>query len=247
MGQLDPWADNPFMRFGQVSDAGQWDQWWQSFEGFLLHYAAIAQEKHVEALCLGCEMSSTEEFEDRWRKLIGQVRGVYDGALTYDVNHGRESEVKWWDAVDVISISAYYHVPPPAGQSEEEAVKQTTTVAEIAATLALRKAELAGLHQRWDKPILFIETGCTNVRGCARYPWSHPDEKFGHPLDEVEQANYYEAMFETYWNEPWFLGFTWWDWPARLYDRRDAAGHRGFCVYGKQAEEVVRVWYAKGR
>ena len=109
------------------------------------------------------------------------------------------------------------------------------------------EADLADLAAQYGKPILFIETGVTNVRGCARYPWSHPDEKLGDPLDPQEQVNYYEAMFEAFWDEPWFMGFTWWDWPARLYPREQAAQHRGFCIYGKPAEEVVRRWYAKPR
>jgi hypothetical protein len=172
---------------------------------------------------------------------------VYPGVLTYDVNHGRENQVAWWDAVDVISISAYYQVPPPEGKTIEEAVNLTTPKAEILAQFLANKQELAGLSAKFNKTILFIETGVTNVRGCARYPWSHPDAKLGDPLDQQEQVNYYEAMFEAFWDEPWFLGFTWWDWPARLYPEDAAAEHRGFCIYGKPAEKVVREWYAKSR
>jgi hypothetical protein len=246
-GELDPWADAPVMRPGEVRDLAKWDQWWACFRGFLLHYAKIAEEEHVEMLCLGCEMNSTEEFEDRWRDAIAEIRGVYRGALTYDVNHGRESQVAWWDAVDVISVSAYYAVPPREGVSEAEAIQATTSKEEIAAQLARNKEALKELSAKFDKPILFIETGVTNVRGCARYPWSHPDAKSGHPLDPQEQVNYYAAMFETFWDEPWFMGFAWWDWPARLYERDAAAEHRGFCVYGKPAEDIVRSWYAKPR
>lgn len=110
-----------------------------------------------------------------------------------------------------------------------------------------RQGQKRTRRRRPRKPILFIETGVTNVRGCARYPWSHPDEKLGDPLDPQEQVNYYEAMFEAFWDEPWFLGFTWWDWPARLDPIEAAARHRGFCVYGQPAEDVVRAWYAKPR
>src|SRR5262245_27334832 len=158
-------------------------------------------------LCLGCEMNSTEEFDDRWRALIADVRNVYPGVLTYDVNHGRENQVPWWDAVDVISVSAYYQVPPPSGATIEEAIQQTTPKAEILAQFKANKQELANLSAKFNKPILFIETGVTNVRGCARYPWSHPDAQLGDPIDEQEQVNYYEAMFEAFWDEPWFLGF----------------------------------------
>jgi hypothetical protein len=192
-------------------------------------------------------MSSTEAYEKRWRALIAEVRKVYHGAITYNVNHGRESELRWWDAVDVISISAYYPVPPPEDVSLEEAVKQTTRVAEIVAELEKVKTNLAVVSAKWHKPILFIETGVVNIRGCARYPWSQPRDPQEHPTDEQEQANYYQAMFEVFNDEAWFLGYAWWDWPARLYDANDASRNRNFCVYGKQAEQVLRQWYAKPR
>ena len=246
-GEIDPWGSEPVLRAGETRDLAKWDQWWDLFHQYVMHYARLAAEQDVEMLCLGCEMNSNEEFDQRWRALIADVRSVYPGALTYDVNHGRESEVPWWDAVDVIGVSAYYQVPPPEGVTEEEAIQRTTTREEILAQLLANRDELAALSRQYDKPILFIETGVTNVRGCARYPWSHPDAKLGDPLDEQEQVNYYEAMFEAFWDQPWFLGFAWWDWPARLYDRESAGAHRGFCIFGKAAEDVVRRWYAKPR
>lgn len=246
-GTLDPWQDEPAMLDGMVIDEQKWNAWWDRYAAFILHYARIAEAKQVEMLCLGCEMSSTEEYEVRWRALIADVRKVYHGAITYNVNHGREGELKWWDAVDVISISAYYPVPPPEGVSLEEAVKQTTPVAEIVAELEKVKLDLAALSAKWNKPVLFIETGAVNVRGSSRYPWSHGLDPREHPTDEQEQANYYQAMFEVFHEEPWFLGYAWWDWPARLYDADDACNHRSFCAYGKQAEQVMRQWYAKPR
>lgn len=244
-GEFDPWGGEPQMRAGEVTDQNTWATWWDNYSAFLVHYAKIAQQGDVELFCLGCEMNSSEQFEDRWRGLISQVRDVYDGMLTYDINHGRELSLPWWDAVDVISVSAYYEVPPPENVAVEDAIETTTPQNEIEARLEGVKEELAAISQKWNKPILFIETGVTNVRGCARYPWSHPNEKPDSPLDEAEQANYYRALFKVFWDEPWFMGFAWWDWPARLYDRDAAAENRGFCVYGKQAEDVVREWYAK--
>lgn len=246
-GEQDPWADAPRYRAGEVTDSDKWAAWWSDYDAFILHYAELASAAHCEMFCLGCEMNSTEANEVRWRDLIGKVRARYQGLLTYDVNHHRESEVAWWNAVDVIGVSAYYHVPPPAGVTEEEATKTTTPTAEIVAELRKMSDVLAGIHEKFDKPILFIETGVTNVRGCARHPWAHPDEQSGVPLDEIEQRNYYQAMFDVFWDQPWFMGYCWWDWPASLYAREAAAKNRGFCIYGKQAEDVVRQWYAKPR
>ena len=246
-GELDPWGGDPRQRDGEVQDIEKWERWWANYSGFIQHYAEIAQEQEVEIFCLGCEMNSAEKFEDQWRKMIAEVREVYHGVLTYNINHGREKDLVWLDAVDVIGLSAYYQVPPPSGVSLEEATEETTPIEQIREELRRVKDELAAVSQKWQKPILFIETGVTNVRGCARYPWSHPGKKLNSPLDQEEQANYYQAFFEVFWHEPWFQGFAWWDWPAKLYDEADAATDRGFCIYGKQAEAVLKEWYAKPR
>jgi hypothetical protein len=190
-------------------------------------------------------MSSSEEFEDRWRQLIGKVREVYHGQLTYDINHDRQGDLAWWDEVDFMSISAYYQVAPSDGRTIEQVVEETTPKDEIVAALEQVKARLADTSAKFNKPILFIETGVTNVRGCARYPWSHPGAHMESPLDEQEQANYYAAFFEVFWDEPWFMGYAWWDWPARLYDAEDAGTDRGFSIYGKKAEDILRDWYAR--
>jgi hypothetical protein len=228
-----------------MKDLEKWNRWWQSYSAFILHYAKLAEEKHVPIYCLGCEMKSTEEFEDQWRKLIADVRKVYSGLLTYDVNHDSENNVHWWDAVDFISVSAYYAIRPSNDRPLEDAVKQTTPVDEIVAGLQRVKKQLSQISAKWHKPILFIETGVLNVRGFARYPWSHTDEHAENPIDEQEQANFYQAMCQAFWDEPWFMGFTWWEWPAQLPDPNHPPGTRTFSVDGKKAEAVLRDWYAK--
>lgn len=247
VGEFDPWGKKPRMRVGEVTDTDAWQAWWSNYADFILHYAALAQEKNVELFCLGCEMNSTETHVDEWRQLIRQVRAEYAGPLVYDINHGRESALGWWDAVDVIGISAYYEVPPQHGETASQSAKETTPQAEIKSRLEGVRDALAAVSKKHNKPILFIETGVTNVRGAAHYPWSHPLENPDCPLDEVEQANYYRAFFEVFWNEPWFKGFAWWDWPAKLYPVEEATKNRSFCIYGKQAERVLRDWYSQPR
>lgn len=244
-GADDPWGETPGRREGMARDEVKWSSWWSDFSRFLVHYAKLAEQEHVELLCLGCEMNSTEADEARWRELIAAVRAVYGGLITYDVNHGREQDVAWWDAVDVIGLSAYYATPPAEGATVEVAATKTTSKEEILNHFQSMKVILAALSAKYNRPILFIETGATNVRGAARYPWSHPDAHPESPTDESEQANFYAAQFEAFWGEPWFMGFAWWDWPARLYDANDAKDDRSFCVHGKQAEEVLRSWFAK--
>jgi hypothetical protein len=246
-GEMDPWGTEPVMREGMVKDLDAWNRWWNDYTDYIVHYARIAEEKRVPVLCLGCEMNSTEEFEEKWRQLIAKVRGCYNGLLTYDVNHGGEDKLKWFDAVDFISVSAYHPIPYADGRPVDSEPTETTSVADIVAGMKPIKEHMAQVAKKWGKPILFIETGCTPVRGCAHTPWAHIDERMDRPIDGKEQANYYQAMLETYWEEPWFMGWCWWEWPARLYDRDSAAEHRDFCIYGKPAENVLREWYTKPR
>ncbi len=246
-GEYDPWGESPGMRKGFVRDENKWSQWWDNYSSFLSHYAKIAEDEQVELFCIGCEMSSTEDQEQQWREIVQEVESIYQGPLIYNANHGREAVIGWWDAVDLVGISAYYPVPAPSGQTIEDATQQDTKKTEIVETLRKVNKELTTLHHKFKKPILFIESGVTSVRGASRYPWSYPESHPENPVSQVEQANYYVAMLEVFWNEPWFAGFAWWDWPVRLYPLSDAATNRDFCVHGKQAENVLRKWYAQPR
>lgn len=230
-------------------DTQAWDKWWDDFGKFLLHYAQIAEQTNCEMFCLGCEMGSTEQFADRWRSLIADIRKVYKGAITYDTNHGEEVRIKWWDAVDIISISAYY----PIGTDDvETALKDLTKVPSSDTTVeALKrrlkpiKERLRRVSKRFDRPVFFIELGVCSAKGCTAAPWTHPNPDLVYDCNE--QSRYYQALIETFWDEPWFIGFAWWDWPTPLYSPEQAKSDTGFCVYGKPAEQIVRKWYAKPR
>jgi hypothetical protein len=231
-------------------DMAKWDMWWSDFRQFLLHYARIAEETNCEMYCLGCEMESTEPFELRWRNLIAEVRQVYGGPITYNANHGREDKIPWFDAVDVISLSAYF----PVGTDDVQAAlaDDLSKVPPSDSSLpALKtrwlpvKQRLEAISKQFDRPILFIELGVCNGRGCTAAPWTHQDPNMIYDADE--QARYYQAVLETFWKEKWFMGFAWWEWPSHLYSPEKAQTDVGFCIYNKPAEAVVKQWYSKKR
>ncbi|MGA2914690.1 MAG: hypothetical protein ABSE89_01540 [Sedimentisphaerales bacterium] len=232
------------------TDMQAWDKWWSDFRLFLLHYAKIAEETNCEMLCLGCEMISTEDFEWRWRNLIAEIRQIYGGVITYDVNHGREDKVNWFDALDVISISAYYPVGtddvlialkddlskvPPSDSSVEALKRRWKPI----------KERLEKISEKFDRPMLFIELGVCSAKGCSAAPWTHEEPNMIYDGDE--QKRYYQATIETFWNEPWFIGFAWWEWSSHLYNLQEADKNIGFGVYGKPAEQLIRQWYGKDR
>jgi hypothetical protein len=196
----------------------QWNQWFASYERFVLHYAVIAEEEGCELFCIGCEMVRTDSRETEWRALIAKVRDVYSGPITYNCDKYQEDRVTWWDAVDVISSSGYY----PSGQWEEQLDR------------------IAPVPARFDRPFFFMETGCPSRVGSAAKPndWT----LVGEP-SATEQADFYREMFAACASRPWMQGYMLWDWPAKLYPESVAPRNSDYCVYGKPASDVVRAEY----
>ena len=210
-----------------------WKEWFEHYTAFLCHYAEIAEETGCEMFCVGCEMLGTERKEKEWRAAIEAVRKVYHGPVVYNTNHGREFDLKWWDAVDFIGSSAYYRVADIPGESLEN----------MTAAWEKQKERLARLsRENGDKQIIFMEIGCRSAKGCAMMPYDFLHQEF--PYDEDEQANFYESCMRALWNEKWFAGFFWWDWYTFLPKK---SPEMGFSIVDKKAEKIVKEWYAKER
>lgn len=196
----------------------KWSDWFASYTRFMLHYAAIAEETGCEMLCIGCEMVQTDRREQEWRQLIREVSEVYSGLITYNCDKYQENEVKWWDAVDIISSSGYY----PVGTWEEQL------------------ARIEPVVTRHGKPFFFMEAGCPSRTGSSHIP---NDWGLAGVPSEDEQAEYYAEMFRSCEQRSWVGGFMLWDWPAALYAPEEAANNDDYCPYAKKAERVIHEYY----
>lgn len=225
------------INFADGDENGQdiyWDKWFKSYGDYMLYYAELAEETGCEMLCVGCEMSGTERKESHWRKLIEKIRQVYRGKLVYNTNHGREAQVKWFDAVDYLGTSAYFPVASEGGATSEMMQAEWKRIRE----------SMREVYELWKKPIVFIEIGCRSAHGCAAMPWDflHTDL----PHDEEEQAAFYDSCLTVFSGEPWFAGIFWWDWSTYIYDTREEAEQdNGFNIHLKKAEDVLKRWYEK--
>ena len=195
-----------------------WEQWFASYDEFVVELAKTAQEVGAEMFCLGCEMVGTDHRADEWRDLIAQVRKVYDGPLTYNCDKFQEHHVTWWDAVDAISSSGYY----PIDQLEEH-FQRVEAVAE-----------------KFGKPFFFMESGCPSREGTEYVPnnWN-----YGGDQSNEAQARWYQAYTDMLIKHPKIRGSVWWDWSAvRLYPIETAATNNGYCTYGKPAEKILQAY-----
>ncbi|MCM1120473.1 MAG: glycosyl hydrolase family 53 [bacterium] len=211
-----------------------WAKWFASYQAFLTHYARLAQYTGCEMFCLGCEMLGTERKEAYWRQTIAMVREIYQGPLVYNTNHGKEEVAKWYDAIDYLGTSAYFPVESAPGGSLEEMQENWRLAAE----------KLAAVSRRLGKKVIFMEIGCRSARGCAQMPWDFVHREF--PVDQEEQARFYESCLSVMSEQDWFEGVFWWDWGTHIYHtREEAMKDMGFNIYLKKAEDVVRKWYQK--
>jgi len=195
-----------------------WAEWFASYTEYLVHYARVAQQTGCELFCIGCEMVQSDRRESEWRALIAEVRAVYSGAVTYNCDKYQEDRLTWWDAVDVISSSGYY--PEGSWPAQLDRIEQVVTA-----------------H---GKPFVFLEGGCPSREGSAACPndWTH----VGAP-SQADQSTYYREAFAATASRPWVRGFTFWDWPARLYPEDTVATNTAYCVFGKPAEALIKEHY----
>lgn len=196
----------------------KWSKWFDSYTNFQLHYAEIAEKTGCEMFIAGCEMVMAERREEEWRKLISDIRGVFNGLVSYNTDKYQEHNVKWWDCVDVISSSGYY----PLHDWEKELDRIEKVV------------------KTFNKPFFFAEAGCMSTKGSSEVP---NDWNLDGKVDLNEQADWYEAMFESSLKREWVSGFAMWDWASNQYSLSRAEKNKGYEVYGKPAEIVIKKYY----
>jgi hypothetical protein len=101
----------------------------------------------------------------------------------------------------------------------------------------LADAFLLPLARKYNRPVFFAEIDYSSVNGTALGPLHYRGDG---PVDELEQANAFEAVFQTFQDESWFAGMF----PTGFYliVFRDQIGTTN-SLRQKQAEEIFRKWY----
>ena len=205
-----------------------WSTWFSNYRQFIVHYASLAQEADVDALCIGNELGGTTHREREWRELIADVRAVYDGVLTYGAHADELWDVAFWDALDFIGVSAYF----------ELALEPSPTYGELVDAWGPIVTRLERLSSRWHRSVLFTEIGYRSVDFAAQYPWKYDGTT---PVNLRLQADAYTAFFEAVWDKPWLGGVYWWKW--RSAGAGGGPDDDNYTPRGKPAENVLRRYF----
>ena len=214
-----------------LNTEAEWLEWENSYEAYIMQMAHLADSLQADMFCVGTEYRiAVVKREAFWRQLVGKVRQVYKGPVTYAANWDNYQKVTWWDALDYIGVDAYF--PLAAGASP--------SVAAIAKAWQPVKQALKAFSQRYSKPVLFTEWGYVSRDYATEGHWV---QKEGAQSNTYLQSKAYQAMFEVFWQEPWFAGGFAWKWYLRA-NLRQRAATVGFTPQGKAATQVLRKYYA---
>jgi ppGpp synthetase/RelA/SpoT-type nucleotidyltranferase len=202
-----------------------------SYEKFLMSYARLAQETNTALLCIGTEL---EQFVSNrpifWKNLIGKIRKVYEGKLTYAANWDEYPRTTFWEEIDFIGIDAYFPL------SEE----RTPSVEQLKKGWKKHKDKMSALSYEKNKPIIFTEYGYRSMDYTAKKPWlvDRNDEN----VNLEGQVNAKKAIFEEFWNEDWFAGGYVWKWFIH-HDKAGGGKDNRFTPQNKPAQLVIRDFY----
>lgn len=220
-----------FVGFIKMDSEEDWKTFEDSYTEYILFYAKIAQDEGFELFSIGTEMKTMViERPDYWIELIGKVRAVYSGQITYAANWDSYKNPKFWNQLDFIGIDAYFPLSDEKTPSIDNLEKAWIPIIN----------EIEQVSKKENKKVIFTEFGYRSVDYTALEPWEGNHNTVNHQA----QINALQAVFNSFWNKEWFKGGFLWKW----YDFHETAGgleNTRFTVQNKPGEEIVRDWYFK--
>jgi hypothetical protein len=216
---------------GQEFTDTMWSTWFEAYGKIILHYSELSEASGADLFCIGTELVTASKQEAKWRSLVAGVRQVFHGKLVYAANHGEESSVTWWDALDYIGVDAYYSLgkmPAPNAEQVQQFWHDSGAI-----------DHLANLSRQNNRQILFTEIGYRSVVGANMRPY---EWKTNVAVDMQAQADCYQAALEVFPSQPWFEGMYWWNWDAD--PTKGGPADTDYTPHNKLAEEVLRHYYS---
>ncbi len=237
------------------TQVGGGDGPYDGYANFLYHWAEVAEAHDVEVLCIGTELATTTNTtwkNDQWSTMIegpggaGGVRGRFGGEITYAAQGAwspnppvasqiTSSNIQFWDDVDYLGVDAYFPLTSYHGSNNDPSLATLQDAWESHEDrLAAWSAANGG------KQVMFTETGYCSQDGTNKHPWQCGGPE---PVDYQEQAECYEALLSTMWDETYWAGGFWWNWEIDPDPSDWNHAPVWFTPQGKPAEDVLASYY----
>ncbi len=154
--------------------------------------------------------------------------GSYTGKLIYAASSRRDngqtalnyfewdpSHFLWWNAVDIIGISALIPLTTNVAPSEaalQQAWMGKNTGTPLAQNYGNIIDQLAELHTQTQLPILFTSAGYESVPGSNQFPGDAPIQSYSNSdlyTGQIEQQTDMQALYDTFIQYSWWIGVVW--------------------------------------
>jgi hypothetical protein len=256
-----PGGAEEWWKFG-ARDFSWWVVWFEHYRGFLLHHADLAARAGATGLVVGGEWlgpalpggkladgsdsNAPEDAAERWRALLRELRGRYNGSLLWALPYpqGIQAPPPFLDAVDMIYLLWSAPLAGQAGASE------TDMAAEAGRLL---DAEILPFQLQAGKPVVLAvaypsiqggaagcppntQGGCLPLEALARPNPDYPDIE----LDLDEQLRAYSAMFLATNERDWISGIV-----SRGYYPPAVLHDKSASIHGKPVKGILWYWYPK--
>lgn len=222
------WMNSGWRSNINFNDKNDWNAWFEDYRKNMIHYAKMAQKTNVDLFCIGTELrSSLKEIPEKWLSLIKEIKTIYKGKLTYAANWDDDLEfASFWTEMDYIGIQGYYPLTK----------NKSPTLEEIKKGWDKHLIKLRSISEKFNKKILFTELGYRADASATIQPWAWGSffERLYLKKSDKTQLLAYQALYEKTWDKPWFAGTFPWEWNSS-----------DFPVYGKPAQNIIAIWYAK--
>ncbi|MBK0383876.1 hypothetical protein I5M32_12985 [Pedobacter sp. SD-b] len=227
------WTQGGWIGDYDLNSEEDWKTWESDYESYIITFVKIAAKENVEIFCIGTEFKSVvKKHPSYWVKLIGDIRKIYKGKLTYCANWDDYKDVLFWKDLDFIGISGYFPLSDAVTPKTEDLVKAWEPI----------KHDLKLYSTQQNRQILFTEYGYRSMDQAAWRSWEM--EYQDRPINNQAQANAYSAFFRSLWSEKWFAGGFAWKWYA-YFRRIDPINNHDWTPQNKPAQQIMKQYYGK--
>ena len=202
-------------------------RWKESYRDYIEHYAKMAEETGAFALSVGSELSSLEDDEIFWEALIGDIRKIFKGRLTYSANWDHYQKPKFWDKLDYIGISSYFEVAKANNEPEHV----------VSARWDTHKREIIEYAEKKGKPFIMTEVGYPSIDSAATKPWDYTAKT---APNQNAQMSAFRSLIDSWAPEKStaFGGlFLWHGWGA------GGENDLSYSFWRKTSLDLVKKWY----
>ena len=232
-----------------------WEDWFEKYERFMLHYANYAEAKGIQTMVVGGSRVSPAfpngklpngnpsitpyTFDAKWSMLIDEIRAVFSGQLFFALPYSNDMAdmpdfVGKADAVYVEFSSALVS----SHLSSTEEMKNSVS--------GILDSQVYKLYAKYQKPVILginyaaIDGSAAN---CSNYSYSclYYIDVQGAVFDYVdleEQARIYQAIIEEAIQRNWIYGVI-----SQGYDPSVSIQDNSSSIYGKPAATVVAHYF----